>query len=77
MLSDPALIRQLCQERRIHEVCSKPPESGSHRVFGNNIGIPAGILPLLRVWQDDLHLYMAFPMCDRGSLYDLWAETKR
>lgn len=58
ILSDPGLTTQLCQERRIHEVCS-------HHQF---------VLPLLRVWQDDLHLFMAFPICDSASLRALWAN---
>lgn len=75
ILSEPELIRQLCQERRIHEVCSKPVNNFVNAVAKSSC--PDGILPLLRAWQDDLHLYMAFPLCDQGSLYDMWAKTCR
>ena len=68
------MIRQLCQERRIHEVCSKSIKQGCEITKSN---VPDGILPLLRAWQDDLHLYMAFPLCDRGTLFGLWAKVCR
>jgi len=75
ILSDPELIQQLCQERRIHEVCSKPLNMVTTQISKYNC--PTGILPLLRAWQDDLHLYMAFPLCERGTLYDIWERVSR
>lgn len=51
---------QIIEETRIHSVCS---------------GLP-NILPFIKAWQDAHHLYVAFPVCHRGTLADLFVSRK-
>ena len=58
VLSEPGLANQLNQETRIHHVCCNHPN----------------VLNMTRSWQDEHHLFMAFELCNRGTLHHLWSE---
>ena len=49
-------VIQIIEEIRIHSVCS---------------GLPF-VLPFLKAWQNERNLYVAVPLCSRGSLADLF-----
>ena len=53
-------VIQIIQEIRIHSVCS---------------GLPY-VLPFLKAWQNERNLYVAVPLCNRGSLADLFKARK-
>ena len=52
VLSHTGLANQLKQETRIHLVCRNHPN----------------VLNMMRAWQDERHLYMAFELCQAGTL---------
>jgi len=58
VLSHTGLANQLKQETRIHLVCRNHPN----------------ILNMMRAWQDERHLYMAFELCQAGTLKDVIAS---
>ena len=53
-------VIQIIEEIRIHSVCS---------------GLPF-VLPFLKAWQNERNLYVAVPLCNRGSLADLFKARK-
>ena len=52
VLGQSGLANQLNQETRIHLVCRNHPN----------------VLNMMRAWQDERHLYMAFELCTAGTL---------
>ena len=53
-------VIQIIEEIRIHSVCS---------------GLPF-VLPFLKAWQNERNLYVAVPLCNHGSLADLFKARK-
>jgi len=61
ILSHPGVANQLNQETRIHQVCCHHPN----------------VLNMMKAWQDERHLYMAFDFCPQGTLGDLIRQNSK
>merc|ERR1711973_117750 len=61
ILSHPGVANQLNQETRIHQVCCHHPN----------------VLNMMKAWQDERHLYMAFEFCPLGTLGDLIRQNSK